>query len=104
MRSLGPQPMKTGTASDPRYGFYTNYIGIGPLPDARLAFCVRITDRPTSVKVRRAAQQVTYQLLRNLGRVAQRRGWSTDDVTPDRRRHPIRRPRSIRGPWTMQRR
>ncbi len=71
-----PVAMKTGTASDPRYGFHVNYIGIGPMPDARLAFCVRITDRPTSVKVRYAAQQVTYQLLRNLGRIADARGWS----------------------------
>lgn len=71
-----PVAMKTGTASDPRYGFHVNYIGIGPMPDARLAFCVRITDRPTSVKVRYAAQQVTHQLLRNLGRIAERRGWS----------------------------
>ncbi len=71
-----PVAMKTGTASDPRWGFHVNYIGIGPMPDARLAFCVRITDRPTSAKVRYAARQVTYQLLRNLGRVAERRGWS----------------------------
>ncbi len=73
-----PVAMKTGTASDPRYGFHVNYIGIGPMPEARLAFCVRITDRPTSAKVRYAAQQVTYQLLRNLGRIAERRGWSPD--------------------------
>ena len=73
-----PVAMKTGTASDPRYGFHVNYIGIGPMPDPRLAFCVRITDRPTSVKVRYAARQVTYQLLRNLGRIAERRGWSPD--------------------------
>ena len=82
-----PVAMKTGTASDPRYGLYTNYIGIGPLPDARLAFCVRITDRPTSVKVRRAARQVTYQLLRNLGRIAQRRGWPTGEEATPQRRH-----------------
>lgn len=84
--------MKTGTASDPRYGFYTNYVGIGPMPEARLAFCVRITDRPTSVKVRRAAQQVTYRLLRNLGRIAHQRGWSVDDSLRDRGRtnHPDR--------------
>ncbi len=79
-----PVAMKTGTASDPRYGFHVNYIGIGPLPDAHLAFCVRITDRPTSAKVRYAAQQVTYQLLRNVGRIAERRGWSSK--TPNRQR------------------
>ena len=51
-----PVAMKTGTASDPRYGFHVNYIGMGPMPSPSLAFSVRITDRPTSVKVRRAAQ------------------------------------------------
>ena len=71
-----PVAMKTGTASDPRYGFYVNYIGFGPTTDPRLAFCVRITDRPTSSKVRYAAQQVSYQLLRNLGRIAEQRGWT----------------------------
>jgi len=92
--------MKTGTASDPRYGFYTNYIGIGPLPEAQLAFCVRITDRPTSSKVRRAAQQVTYQLLRNLGRIAERRGWPTAGdplLDPVRESHPDRLASSSAG-------
>ena len=73
-----PVAMKTGTASDPRHGFHVNYIGIGPMPDARLAFCVRVTDQRTSAKVRYAAQQVTYRLLRNLGRIAESRGWSPD--------------------------
>ena len=85
-----PVAMKTGTASDPRYGFHVNYIGYGPTTDPRIAFCVRITDRPTSNKVRYAARQVTYQLLRNLGRIAERRGW-TD--APDRYRD---RPSTIR--------
>ncbi len=71
-----PVAMKTGTASDPRWGFHVNYVGIGPLPDARLAFCVRITDQRTSARVRYAAQRVSHQLLRGLGRVAAQRGWS----------------------------
>lgn len=74
-----PVAMKTGTASDPRYGFHVNYIGIGPMPDARLAFCVRVTDQRTSAKVRYAAQQVTYRLLRKLGRIAEQRGWDSED-------------------------
>ncbi len=78
-----PVAMKTGTASDPRYGFHVNYIGIGPMPDAKLAFCVRVTDQPTSAKVRYAAQQVTYRLLRNLGAIAEHRGWADDDGTLD---------------------
>lgn len=78
--------MKTGTASDPRYGFHVNYIGFGPLPDARLAFCVRITDQRTSARVRRAGQQVTHRLLRGLGRIAEQRDWSSSD--PRRDRHP----------------
>ncbi len=83
-----PVAMKTGTASDPRYGFHVNYIGIGPMPDARLAFCVRITDQPTSVKVRYAARQVTHRLLRSLGRIAEDRGWSNGGVDLLRERYP----------------
>ena len=30
-----PVAMKTGTASHPSHGFHVNYIGYGPLPDAR---------------------------------------------------------------------
>ncbi len=87
--------MKTGTASDPRYGFHVNYIGIGPMPDARLAFCVRITDRPTSAKVRYAAQQVTHRLLRNLGRIAEERGWSSGGEDPLRDNYPTGRLASV---------
>ena len=86
-----PVAMKTGTASDPRYGFHVNYIGYGPRHDARLAFCVRITDRPTSNKVRYAARQVTYQLLRNLARVAEDRDW----VERPGRRHQERRSKTL---------
>ena len=73
-----PVAMKTGTASHPMYGFHVNYIGLGPLPEARLAFCVRITDQPTSRKVRAAAREVTGRLLRSLGPIAERRGWNVD--------------------------
>lgn len=75
-----PVAMKTGTASHPMHGFHVNYIGIGPMPEARLAFCVRITDQPTSRKVRAAARDVTTRLLRNLGRIADRRGWNGPGV------------------------
>ena len=97
-----PVAMKTGTASDPRYGFHVNYVGIGPLPDARLAFCVRITDRPTSAKVRYAARQVSHRLLRGLGRLAEQRGWSTHRKTEPRpwtrlaeARRPLQERRSV---------
>lgn len=80
-----PVAMKTGTASHPRYGFHVNYIGLGPLPEAELAFCVRITDQPTSRKVRAAAREVTSRLLRSLGRIGERRGWgSLEDGEPRR--------------------
>ncbi len=81
-----PVAMKTGTASHPRYGFHVNYIGFGPTPHPRLAFAVRITNQGTSRKVRWVAQRVTHQLLRNLGRIAERRGWSEDGfAAPDQR-------------------
>lgn len=70
-----PVAMKTGTASHPRYGFHVNYVGFGPVPQNRLAFCVRVTDQPTSKKVRGAARSVTTRLLSYLARVAGERGW-----------------------------
>jgi cell division protein FtsI/penicillin-binding protein 2 len=70
-----PVAMKTGTASHPRYGFHVNYIGVGPLPAPWLAFCIRVTDRPTSRKVHTAAADVSRRFLRDLGRIARRRGW-----------------------------
>ena len=74
--------MKTGTASHPQHGFHVNYIGIGPMPDARVAWSVRITHQPTSRKVRTAAREVTRRLLRNLDRIAERRGWHDHPVDP----------------------
>ena len=63
-----PVAMKTGTASHPRYGFHTNYIGFGPtVGDAQqIAFAVRLTDQRTSAKVRSASRWVTSRLLRSL--------------------------------------
>ncbi|MEO1088611.1 MAG: penicillin-binding transpeptidase domain-containing protein, partial [Acidobacteriota bacterium] len=56
MKTRGfPVAMKTGTASHPQHGFHVNYIGFGPLPHARVAFCVRITHQGTSRRVRSAA-------------------------------------------------
>lgn len=75
-----PVAMKTGTASEARYGFHTNYIGVGPLPEPRIAFSVRITDQPTSRKVRRAARFVTERLLYRLGRYARTHGWQRPEM------------------------
>ena len=70
-----PVAMKTGTASHPQHGFHVNYIGFGPLPEARVAFCVRITNQGTSRRVRMAAVEVTARLLRKLRTVSRKRGW-----------------------------
>jgi peptidoglycan glycosyltransferase len=61
-----PIAMKTGTAAEYRKGYHVNYIGIAPAPDASLAFCVRITYRPNSRAVNRAAREVTQALLARL--------------------------------------
>ena len=76
MKTFGfPVAMKTGTASHPRHGFHVNYIGFGPLPEARVAFCVRITHQATSRKVRAAATEVTRRLFRRLRTISRNRGW-----------------------------
>ena len=67
-----PVAMKTGTASEPGSGYHTNYIGIGPMPDANIAFCVRVTHQRTSSKVRTASRVVTRRLLRGLAQSADR--------------------------------
>jgi len=71
---LAPQAfevaMKTGTAAERGQGYHVNYIGMGPLPSAALAFCVRITHEPSSPAVTTAARTVTRRLLAAL---AQRR-------------------------------
>ena len=61
-----PIALKTGTASEPQTGFHVNYIGFGPLPEARFAFAVRITHQRTSRRVRNAAYAVTKRFLRSL--------------------------------------
>lgn len=61
-----PVAMKTGTASEPSRGFHVNYIGIAPWPNPRYAFAVRITDRRTSRRVRRAAYAATARFLEAL--------------------------------------
>jgi hypothetical protein len=61
-----PIAMKTGTAAEYRKGYHVNYIGIAPTPDATLAFCVRITYRPSSRAANRAAREVTTTLLARL--------------------------------------
>ena len=50
-----PVAMKTGTAAQWRRGYHVNYIGFGPLPDARIAFCVRITHQPGMPRAARTA-------------------------------------------------
>lgn len=61
-----PIAMKTGTASEPGRGFHVNYIGVAPWPAPRYAFAVRITDRRTSRRVRRAAYAATESFLQSL--------------------------------------
>jgi peptidoglycan glycosyltransferase len=79
-----PVAMKTGTASHPLYGFHVNYIGFGPLPEARIAFAVRITHQRTSRRVRSAARRVSHRLLVGLERIARERGWIVEasDLRP----------------------
>jgi cell division protein FtsI/penicillin-binding protein 2 len=65
-----PVVMKTGTASTPGSGYHVNYVGVGPMPHPKIAFAVRITNQPTSHRVREAAQDVLANLLEALGRRA----------------------------------
>jgi peptidoglycan glycosyltransferase len=58
--------MKTGTAAEPGRGYHVNYIGMAPLPDPTVAFCVRVTNERTSPAVNRAAREVTRDLLHRL--------------------------------------
>jgi peptidoglycan glycosyltransferase len=68
--------MKTGTAAEYRKGYHVNYIGVAPTPDPTVGFCVRITYRPNSRAVNRAAREVTKALLAGLAarRIALERG------------------------------
>jgi peptidoglycan glycosyltransferase len=65
-----PIAMKTGTAAEPGRGYHANYIGMGPLPDPAVAFCIRVTNEHNSPAVTRAAREVARRLL---GALADRR-------------------------------
>ena len=62
-----PVAMKTGTAATPGLGYHVNYIGIGPLPDPSLAFCLRVTHQPSSAAVNVSAREALGDLLTRLG-------------------------------------
>jgi cell division protein FtsI/penicillin-binding protein 2 len=62
-----PVAMKTGTAATPRLGYHVNYIGVGPMPDPKVAFCVRVTHLGSSPTVNAAAREVLRLLLTRLG-------------------------------------
>jgi cell division protein FtsI/penicillin-binding protein 2 len=81
-----PVAMKTGTASLAGAGYHVNYIGIGPMPEARLAFGVRITHEPSSPRARQAAREVTQTLLEGLEGRARRLRWPgpVDPAPPSR--------------------
>ena len=61
-----PVAMKTGTASTPGKGYHVNYIGVGPWPEPRYAFAIRVTDQWSSKNVRWAARRVSARLLSRL--------------------------------------
>ncbi len=63
-----PVAMKTGTAAEWGVGYHCNYVGIGPLPHARIAFAVRVTHGSNSRRATRAAREVTSRLLHALER------------------------------------
>jgi peptidoglycan glycosyltransferase len=77
-----PVAMKTGTAAEPGRGYHVNYIGIAPLPDPALAFCVRVTNEHSSPAVTRAAREVTGRLLTAL---AERRAFLDSAARRERR-------------------
>jgi len=62
-----PVAMKTGTAATPGLGYHVNYIGVGPMPDPKVAFCVRVTHQPSSPAVNVAAREAVGGLLTRLG-------------------------------------
>jgi cell division protein FtsI/penicillin-binding protein 2 len=63
-----PVAMKTGTASEPGQGYHTNYIGVGPMPDPAVAYCVRVTNGGSSPAVTRSSREALAALLAGLGR------------------------------------
>lgn len=76
-----PVVMKTGTASAPGLGYHVNYVGAGPMPHPRIAFCVRVTHQPTSPRVGAAAREVLRALLAELGRRSVVRDGPQPDVS-----------------------
>jgi peptidoglycan glycosyltransferase len=64
-----PVAMKTGTAAEPGQGYHTNYIGVGPMPDPTVAYCVRVTNGGSSPAVTRSSREALAALLAGLGRV-----------------------------------
>jgi cell division protein FtsI/penicillin-binding protein 2 len=61
-----PVAMKTGTASEPGHGYHVNYIGVGPMPEPSLAFCVRVTHGSSSPAITRTAREALGTLLSRL--------------------------------------
>jgi peptidoglycan glycosyltransferase len=66
--------MKTGTSGSYRDGYHVNYIGYVPKDQGNIAFCVRVTNKRTSFRVRRAAYQTNRELLIRLQQLAAQRG------------------------------
>ena len=64
--------MKTGTAAERGRGYHVNYVGIAPLGETTVAFCVRVTHGATSPAVTTAAREVTSRLLESLAERAAR--------------------------------
>jgi hypothetical protein len=62
-----PVAMKTGTAATPGLGYHVNYIGVGPMPDPAIAFCLRVTHQSSSPVVNVAARAALGGLLTRLG-------------------------------------
>jgi hypothetical protein len=65
--------MKTGTGGSYRDGYHVNYIGYVPKDEGNIAFCVRVTNKRTSLRVRRAAFQTNRELLIHLKHLAAHR-------------------------------
>ena len=63
-----PVVMKTGTAATPGLGYHVNYVGVGPMPHPRIAFCLRVTHQPSSPHARDAGHEALTRLLEDLGR------------------------------------
>jgi peptidoglycan glycosyltransferase len=58
--------MKTGTAATPGLGYHVNYVGVAPLPEASVAFCVRVTGPRSSAGATAAGREVLRRLLAGL--------------------------------------